>query len=119
MQLRDQVPPAVGAVEAGNGRLATQRLDDGVDLIPLHGDRHQRADLLLLDVGFQANGIAHDGAVGLQPRHPVLHRAAGHSQFLGEGSDGGARIGAQQREQTVVEVIHRWHHSFSGPGPGL
>jgi hypothetical protein len=39
-------------------------------------------------------------------RRPVLHRAARHAELLGEIGQRRPRIGAQRRDQPVVEIVH-------------
>ena len=68
--------------------------------------------VLLLDVGLQAHGITHDGAVRLEACHAVLYRAARHAELLGQGGDGFARIAAQQSEEPMIEVVHRRRYLF-------
>ena len=67
---------------------------------------HQCRDAMFVDLRLQADRVAGDRAVPLELRDAVLHRAARDAQLLRERGHRRARIGAQQRDQPPVEVVH-------------
>ena len=72
----------------------------------LDNDGHHRPDAAGIVFRRQAHSESQQDAGAAQPVDPVLHRAPRDPQRLGEGRSGRARIGAQQGDEAVIEVIH-------------
>jgi hypothetical protein len=73
---------------------------------------------LLLNLRLEFDGVAHDGAVRLQPREPILHGAARDFESLGQGRYRQACVLAQQGQQFPIGRIHE-NPLPGAPGNGL
>jgi ABC-type histidine transport system ATPase subunit len=85
---------------------AAQRAQHLLDIVALDGDQHQRGDAPAIVAGGQADRIAGNHAVALEPGNPVLHGAAGDPQLPRDRGGGQSRIAAEQGDELSVEVIH-------------
>ena len=54
----------------------------------------------------QAHGEASDLAARSHPVDAILNRGAADLQCPGQGGDRLARVGAQKRDESAIEVVH-------------
>jgi hypothetical protein len=103
---RDEVEWTIGAVEGMDLRQSAQRMSHAAGILAGDFDHHDRPDAIRRGWVLQPNGKAKDHVGSDQLVEPVLNRSARDSQRFCELRQGGARIGPQQSDQSMVEVVH-------------
>ncbi|MNV61187.1 hypothetical protein D3C71_1536850 [compost metagenome] len=81
-------------MQACHARLAHQQVDDLAGLVAFDGDAHPGDDVVGLDVGAQAHGIADDDAPLFQLLDAVIDGAARDVQFFRQRGNREAGVGA-------------------------
>ena len=104
-QVGDDVPAAIGGVEAADFGIAAQPLEHGLRRLALDLHHHHGAHAA------SGGRSGHDGEaldnLGLyQPVDPGPHRRAGDAKVPRQVRNRHAGIGAQQGHQAVIQVIH-------------
>jgi len=102
---RYQIPGAIGRVNAGQFRNATQPSDDLRRALTVYLYQSDGGDAVLIKFFAHANGETKQGAGFQQPVYSVLNGTPRDAQNFGDLRDRRATILAQDRYEFAIQVI--------------
>ena len=106
LELGDEIPAAVGAVERPHLGHAAQPLRDMIGGLALHLDQHDGPDLGLPQLRAEPDREGLDDAVGDHAVDARLDRGARNARRGREAGHGKPRILAQEADEPAVEIVH-------------